>query len=466
MPDANYDNLKVTQKLQLGDKWSLFGNGDPRANDEWLRLLNKDGSDYSGGLATQKLWTKSLCVQEGDIVISRTGGPTSNMTTFVAQKLDPPSINWQHDKSGTNPVCYGYLQVGDFGNTKEFRFVAENKSNFTFLNGNVGIGTTTPATNARLNVVGGAIAVAASPYTADAAIHIRSSFGGFDRLLQMSPDSPSKPGLNIVASMSAAGNEQWWAWGVTTDHKWRIHSGTVLDGTDGLTINTSGNVGIGNFNPEARLHLSDNSRGSIKAFSTSGVGHDFGYDGGPDNIFWFAHTGTENGETSFLWDSGVSPPRVLLTLKNNGDIHVSKDIVLENGADCAEDFDVLGAEVVEPGTVMVIDQEGQLRISTEAYDKKVAGVVSGAGELKPGMVLNRQSEQRNRMPIALMGKVYCKVDAQFRAIEVGDLLTTSPTPGHAMKAIDPSKVFGAVIGKALKSLEAGTGLIPIIVALQ
>ena len=65
-----------------------------------------------------------------------------------------------------------------------------------------------------------------------------------------------------------------------------------------------------------------------------------------------------------------------------------------------------------------------------------------------------------------MGKVYCKVDAEYAAIEVGDLLTTSPTPGHAMKATDPAKAFGTVIGKALRSLDAGTGLIPILVTLQ
>ena len=65
-----------------------------------------------------------------------------------------------------------------------------------------------------------------------------------------------------------------------------------------------------------------------------------------------------------------------------------------------------------------------------------------------------------------MGKVFCKVDAQFGAIEVGDLLTTSPTPGHAMKTSDPFKAFGAVIGKALRPFTAGRGLIPILIALQ
>jgi hypothetical protein len=107
-----------------------------------------------------------------------------------------------------------------------------------------------------------------------------------------------------------------------------------------------------------------------------------------------------------------------------------------------------------------------VRPSTGAYDKKVAGVISGAGDLKPALILDKHPESRGRMPIALMGKVYCKVDAQYSAIEVGDLLTTSPTSGHAMKATDPNRSFGAVIGKALKSLKEGNGLIPILISLQ
>jgi len=65
-----------------------------------------------------------------------------------------------------------------------------------------------------------------------------------------------------------------------------------------------------------------------------------------------------------------------------------------------------------------------------------------------------------------MGKVFCKVDAQTSPVEVGDLLTTSATPGHAMKAEDPTKAFGSVIGKALRPFKEGAGLIPILIALQ
>jgi hypothetical protein len=148
-----------------------------------------------------------------------------------------------------------------------------------------------------------------------------------------------------------------------------------------------------------------------------------------------------------------------------GDVEVTGDIRLTN-ADCAEDFDIVCLEKVEPGTVMVIDSEGALRPSDHPYDKRVAGVISGAGNYKPGLILDKQESSSNRMPIALMGKVYCKVDASYGAIEVGDLLTTSPTAGQAMKATDPLKAFGSVIGKALRPLEEGQGLIPILIALQ
>lgn len=146
--------------------------------------------------------------------------------------------------------------------------------------------------------------------------------------------------------------------------------------------------------------------------------------------------------------------------------------------DCAEDFDISDLETnrVEAGTVMVLTENGSLESSHQEYDKKVAGIVSGARGYKPAMVLNRQSQFRNenqkedknrhRLPIALMGKVYCKVDARNSPIEIGDLLTTSSTKGYAMKVENPTKAFGAVIGKALGSIKEGLGMIPVLVTLQ
>ena len=81
-------------------------------------------------------------------------------------------------------------------------------------------------------------------------------------------------------------------------------------------------------------------------------------------------------------------------------------------------------------------------------------------------MLGRKVGVEDTRPIALAGRVCCQVDAGYGAICVGDLLTTSATPGHAMKVDDPASAFGAVIGKALGSLASGTGLIPVLVTLQ
>ena len=149
----------------------------------------------------------------------------------------------------------------------------------------------------------------------------------------------------------------------------------------------------------------------------------------------------------------------------DGDLEVRGDIRLAN-ADCAEDFDIAFAVAVEPGTVMVLGDDGALVPADRAYDRRVVGVVSGAGSYQPGIVLDRRDTAALRQPIALLGKVFCKADARFGSIAVGDLLTTSPTLGHAMAASDPLQAFGAVIGKSLGALPNGQGLIPVLIALR
>ena len=149
-----------------------------------------------------------------------------------------------------------------------------------------------------------------------------------------------------------------------------------------------------------------------------------------------------------------------------GDVEVTGDIRLINGNDVAETFDLKAVDGVEPGTVMVLDDLGGLVQSRQTYDNKVVGVVAGAGNYKPGIVLGAREVKNEQIPIALLGRTFCKVDAQYSSIAIGDMLTTSSTPGHAMKASDPAKAFGAVIGKALQPLTAGRGLIPILICLQ
>jgi hypothetical protein len=173
----------------------------------------------------------------------------------------------------------------------------------------------------------------------------------------------------------------------------------------------------------------------------------------------------EFGQITFSPGATQGQRTAAVSILPSGDMTVTGDVIL-TGADCAEEFDISGTQPPDPGTVVVIDQGGALKESREAYDKKVAGVVSGAGEYRHGLVLDRRSSPEGRIPVALVGKVYCKVDARYSPIGVGDLLTTSDTPGHAMKAAEPAKAFGAVIGKALAGIGGGQGLIPIMVALQ
>lgn len=68
--------------------------------------------------------------------------------------------------------------------------------------------------------------------------------------------------------------------------------------------------------------------------------------------------------------------------------------------------------------------------------------------------------------VTLGAFAHCKVDADIAPIEVGDLLTTSQTRGHAQKATDRSMAAGAIVGKALGSLKQGRGKIPVLVLLH
>jgi hypothetical protein len=148
-----------------------------------------------------------------------------------------------------------------------------------------------------------------------------------------------------------------------------------------------------------------------------------------------------------------------------GNVQVHGDVFLA-GQDCAEQFDLAGEEEAEAGDVVVISPSGGIRRSVLPYDRAVAGVVSGAGSFRPGIMLGGDRRAARRRPIALVGKVFCKVDARSGAVRVGDLLTSSGTPGHAMVASDQARAFGAVLGKALGSLHGEVGLLPILVCLQ
>ena len=144
-----------------------------------------------------------------------------------------------------------------------------------------------------------------------------------------------------------------------------------------------------------------------------------------------------------------------------------RTLTILGGADFAEPFEVQEGKV-EEGSVVVIDAQtpGRLRLSREAYDKRVAGVVSGANGVRPGITLKQEGVLEHGEMVALTGRVYVKATAVNGAIEPGDMVTTSDTPGHAMKATDAQRRQGAVLGKAMSGLKGGRGMVLVLVTLQ
>jgi hypothetical protein len=154
------------------------------------------------------------------------------------------------------------------------------------------------------------------------------------------------------------------------------------------------------------------------------------------------------------------------TLDVNG-ITRTHSIIITGGSDLAEPFR-MGKEKIPQGAVVVIDEQhpGQLQMSSVAYDTRVAGVVSGANGIKPGIALHQAGALDGGQNVALTGRVYVLADATGGAICPGDLLTTSDTPGHAMKATDRVRAQGAVLGKAMTGLSTGKGMVLVLVTLQ
>jgi len=137
------------------------------------------------------------------------------------------------------------------------------------------------------------------------------------------------------------------------------------------------------------------------------------------------------------------------------------------GADVAEQFDVVDPAIAD-GTVVVLCDDGGVAACTQAYDRRVAGIVSGAGDRRPAFVLDRRPPRPggSRLAVAVAGKAWCLAEAEDHPIGVGDLLTTSSAPGRACRAVDPIAAFGAVLGKALTSLPHGRGEVLVLVALS
>jgi hypothetical protein len=145
----------------------------------------------------------------------------------------------------------------------------------------------------------------------------------------------------------------------------------------------------------------------------------------------------------------------------SGDLIVTGDGKLQN-ADCAEGFQLAEGEAPPPGTVLVLDRDERVAESNLAYDRRVVGVIAGAGYFRPGIRLSLAGCGGNEVPIVLVARVNCLVKG---AVAIGDLPTRSELPGHTMRAGELLRAFGAVLGKALQPVVAGAALVPVLIGL-
>ena len=179
-----------------------------------------------------------------------------------------------------------------------------------------------------------------------------------------------------------------------------------------------------------------------------------------------AHGGSQEGFMHLKGSDGTT------TINLNGGTGRGIVNVLEirGGSDLSEQFEINTRDAEgEPGTVVCIDpaNPGKLVVCDHAYDSTVAGIISGAGGVNPGMLMGQHgSVADGEHPVALTGRVYVQASACNGSIRPGDLLTTSDSPGHAMKVTDHSRAQGAVLGKAMTALTDGTDLVLVLVSLQ
>ena len=261
-------------------------------------------------------------------------------------------------------------------------------------------------------------------------------------------------------------------------------SGTLYSGYfDGGNVYIRNRLGIGTTSPDAGLHLHGTGFPSSFMYLESETGGSAGfrlYEGSIAKWHIFnsyqldgLQIYNDNGQTVFYADQttgnvGIRTTNPSHTLSVAGTIDC--DIIeIRGGSDIAEPFNIIHSNGIEAGMVMAIDSDnpGKIKISEKAYDRCVAGIISGAGGINPGMIMGQSGTIADgEFPVALTGRVYCQADASNGPINPGDLLTSSDIPGHAMKVFDYKKAQGAIIGKAMSSLKDGQGLILVLVALQ
>lgn len=209
-------------------------------------------------------------------------------------------------------------------------------------------------------------------------------------------------------------------------------------------IQPAGWIGISTMAPGSELDVN----GRIRMSQSSNFSEFFtGSSGGVMGL----HLGSRTNMPIALYTNSSGPQFVLMpsgqigigTTSPAAMLHVTGNVRVD-GNIAAKYQDVAewvpAAKKLNPGTVVILDgaKSNQVTESERPYDTRVAGVVSD----KPGLILGEGGE--DQLKIAHIGRVKVKVDASYGAVQIGDLLVTSATPGYAMKS-QPVSIGSAAI---------------------